>query len=204
MRQVAENDRRKVEARCADVNPDYGDGMTERLELVIPERRIRARVAALARRIDADYRGRPLSLVVVLKGAWVFATDLMRHIAIPFTIDFVGAASYGTAMRSSGTVALGGLDGLELAGRDILVIEDVLDTGRTSAAILNRLRSCGPATLALCALLRKPAAAALELPVAYVGFDIPDEFVVGYGMDYAERYRNLRGVYRLIFDGGGG
>src|SRR5947208_607690 len=136
--------------------------MTERLELVIPERRIRARVAALARRIDADYRDKPLSLVVVLKGAAVFAADLMRQITIPFTIYFTAAASYGADTRSSGTVALSGLDGLDLAGRDILVIEDILDTGRTSAAILDRLRSCGPATLALCALLRKPAAAALE------------------------------------------
>src|SRR5438105_10719733 len=107
---VAENDRRKVEAGRPDVNPGYGDGMTERLELVIPERRIRARVAALARRIDADYRDKPLSLVVVLKGAAVFAADLMRHITIPFTIDFITAASYSAATRSSGKVALSGLD----------------------------------------------------------------------------------------------
>ena len=178
--------------------------MTERLELVIPERRIRARVAALARRIDGDYRDKPLSLVVVLKGAAVFAADLMRQIAIPFTVDFVGAASYGADTRSSGEVALSGLDGLDLAGRDILVIEDILDTGRTSAAIFGRLRLREPASLTLCTLLRKPAAAALDLPVGYAGFDIPDDFVVGYGMDYAERFRNLRGVYRLILDGSEG
>ncbi|HYU13497.1 MAG TPA: hypoxanthine phosphoribosyltransferase [Stellaceae bacterium] len=175
--------------------------MADRLELMIPERRIRARVAVLARRIGADYRGRPLSLVVVLKGAAIFAADLMRRITIPFAIDFVAAASYGEAIRSSGKVTLSGLDGLDLAGRDILVIEDILDTGRTSAAIADRLRLCGPASLALCTLLRKPAAAALELPVAYVGFDIPDDFVVGYGMDYAERHRNLRGIHRFILDG---
>ena len=178
--------------------------MTERLELAIPERRIRARVAALARRIDADYRGKQLSLVVVLKGASIFAADLMRWITIPFTIDFIAAASYGVGTRSSGQVALSALDGLDLAGRDILVIEDILDTGRTSAAILDRLRLGQPTSLALCALLRKPAAAALELPVAYVGFDIPEDFVVGYGMDYAERHRNLRGIHRLILDGGEG
>ena len=178
--------------------------MVERLELMIPERRIRARVAALARRIDGDYRDKPLSLVVVLKGAAVFAADLMRQITIPFTIDFTAAASYGADTRSSGTVALGGLDGLDLAGRHVLVIEDILDTGRTSAAIFDRLRLSEPASLTLCTLLRKPAAAALDLPAGYAGFDIPDDFVVGYGMDYAERFRNLRGIHRLIFDGGEG
>jgi len=176
--------------------------MTERLELVIPERRIRARVAALARRIDIDYLDSPLSLVVVLKGACVFAVDLMRQITIPFTIDFIAAASYGQGTRSSGKVALCGLDRLDLGGRHVLVVEDILDTGRTSAAVLDRLRLRAPASLALCTLLLKPAAAALELPVGYAGFDIPDDFVVGYGMDYAERYRNLRGIHRLILDGG--
>ena len=184
--------------------PAIVHGMTERLELVIPERRIRARIAALARGIDADYRGKPLSLVVVLKGACVFAADLMRRVTIPFTIDFISAASYGEATRSAGKVALSRLDGLDLAGRHVLVVEDILDTGRTSAAILDRLRLGRPASLALCALLRKPAAAALELPVAYAGFDIPDDFVVGYGMDYAERHCNLRGIHRLILDGSEG
>jgi len=178
--------------------------MAERLELLIPERRIRARVAALAREIDVDYRGKKLSLLVVLKGASIFAADLMREIEIPFTIDFIGAASYGEGIRSSSQVVLRGLDTLDLAGRDILIIEDILDTGRTSTALLDRLRQHGPASLALCVLLRKPAAAALDLPIGYIGFDIPEDFVVGYGMDYAERYRNLRGVHRLILDIGEG
>jgi hypoxanthine phosphoribosyltransferase len=181
--------------------------MAERLELLIPERRIHARVMALARSIDADYRGKKLSLVVVLKGACIFAADLMRQIEIPFTIDFIAAASYGEGTRSSGTVALRGLDRLDLAGRNALVIEDILDTGRTSAALLDGLRRHGPASLALCTLLRKPAAAALGLPASYVGFDVPDDFVVGYGMDYAEHYRNLRGIHRLVFqadEGGAG
>ena len=178
--------------------------MAERLELLLSERRIRARVATLAREIGADYRGKRLSLVVALKGAFVFAADLMRQIEIPFTIDFIGAASYGESTQSSGTVTLSGLDALDLAGRDVLVVEDILDTGRTSAAILDGLRRHGVGSLALCALLRKPAATALDLPVAYVGFDNPDDFVVGYGMDYAERHRNLRGVHRLLFDAGDG
>jgi hypoxanthine phosphoribosyltransferase len=176
--------------------------MAERLELLISERRIRARTAALARRIGDDYRGKELSLVIVLKGAVMFAADLMRHITIPFTIDFIAAASYGEGTQSSGTVALSGLDGVAIGGRHVLVVEDILDTGRTVGAVLDSLARRGPASLALCALLRKPGAAALDLPVAYTGFDIPQDFVVGWGMDYAERHRNLRAVYRLILDGG--
>jgi hypoxanthine phosphoribosyltransferase len=174
--------------------------MTERLELMISERRIRARTTALARRIDDDYRGKALSLVVVLKGAVMFAIDLMRQLAVPCTIDFIAAASYGAGTRSSGTVALSGLDRLAIDGRHVLVVEDILDTGRTLTVVLHSLRERGPASLALCALLRKPAGAAIDLPVSYIGFDIPPDFVVGCGLDYAERYRNLRGVYRLILD----
>ena len=174
--------------------------MIERRELLIPEERIRARVSALARTIDADYREKRLSLVVVLKGAFIFAADLMRHVETRCSVDFFSAGSYGTSTRSSGRVALAGLDSLDLRGRDVLVVEDILDTGRTSMAIVGRLRLLDPASIGLCALLRKPAAAALDLPVAYIGFDIPDEFVVGYGMDYAERYRNLPGIHRLVFE----
>jgi len=177
--------------------------MAERLELLIPERRIRARVIALARQLDADYRGKRLSLVVALKGACIFAADLMRQIETPCTLDFITAASYGAAARSSGTVALRGLDRLDLAGRDVLVLEDILDTGRTSAALLGALRRQAPASLALCSLLRKPAAAAIDLPAVFVGFDISDEFVVGYSMDYAERYRNLSDLHRLVFEAPG-
>jgi hypoxanthine phosphoribosyltransferase len=174
------------------------------LELLIGEERIRARVTALGRRIDADYQGRALSLVAVLKGAVVFAADLARQISLPVMLDFITAASYGAGTTSSGRVMLAGLDSLDIAGRHVLVIEDILDTGRTSSAILDRLEVQRPATLALCALLRKPAAAALELPVYAVGFDIADDFVVGYGMDHAERYRNLRGIHRLVLDRGAG
>jgi len=176
----------------------------ERLDLLISERRIRARIAALARGIDADYHGRSLSLVVVLKGAYVFAADLTRQLGTPFTTDFISASSYGAGTRSSGKVALGGTGGLQLDGRHVLVVEDILDSGRTSAAILDLLRRRGPASLALCALLRKPAAGGLDLAADYVGFDIGHDFVVGYGMDYAERHRNLRGVYRLIPGGAAG
>ncbi len=139
-----------------------------------------------------------------MKGAVIFAADLMRHLTIPFTLDFVAASSYGTGTRSSGKVALAGLDWLEIGGRHVLVVEDIVDTGGTGAAILDALRQHKPASLAFCTLLRKPAAGELDLPVAYAGFDIGDDFVVGWGMDYAERHRNLRGIYRLILDGAEG
>src|SRR5271154_3239428 len=117
--------------------------MTERLELMISERRIRARTTALARRIDDDYRGKTLSLVVVLKGAVMFAADLMRQLTAPCTIDFIVAASYGAGTRSSGTVALSGLDRLAIEGRHVLVIEDILDTGRTLTVVLDTLKKSG-------------------------------------------------------------
>ncbi|HTT78817.1 MAG TPA: hypoxanthine phosphoribosyltransferase [Stellaceae bacterium] len=173
--------------------PEPGD----RLKLAISARRIRARVAALAHHVDDGYRGSNLTLVVVLKGAAIFAADLMRQITIPFAIDYIGAASYGAAMRSSGRVALSGIEALDVAGRDVLVIEDILDSGRTAVAVLDALGERRPASLALLPLLRKPASVRPELPVPHVGFDIGDEFVVGYGMDVAERYRNLPAIYRL-------
>ncbi|HEX3535847.1 MAG TPA: hypoxanthine phosphoribosyltransferase [Stellaceae bacterium] len=173
---------------------------TDSLRPLISERRLRRRVRELARRIDHDYPDKPLTLIVVLKGAAIFAADLMRELTVPFALEFVGASSYRNNMRSSGEVALGNTDAIGIAGRDVLVVEDILDTGLTSTALLDRLRRRGPASLALCALLDKRNGRAAGLPVAYAGFTIPDEFVVGYGMDYAERYRNLRGVYLLRFE----
>jgi hypoxanthine phosphoribosyltransferase len=171
--------------------------LAERLDLMISQQRIRARVAALARHVDEDYGGGNLTLVVVLKGAAIFAADLMRRIAIPFTVEYITASSYGAATRSSGRVGLRGIDALELAGRDVLIIEDILDSGLTAGAVLESVRQRRPASLALLPLLRKPAAPRQLLPVPQVGFDIADEFVVGYGMDFAERYRNLPAIYRL-------
>lgn len=171
----------------------------EQLQPLISCRRIGARVAALARAIDEQYRGQELSLLVVLKSAFVFAADLARRMTIPFTIDFVAASSYGAATRSSGAVALDGIERLELVGRHVLVVEDILDSGLTSAAILAALRRREPAGIAFCALLRKPTAAGLDLPVTHVGFEIGQDFVVGYGMDYAERYRSLPDIHRLLF-----
>jgi hypoxanthine phosphoribosyltransferase len=171
--------------------------LTERLVPLISARRIKRRVAELARQIENDHRGRPLTLVIVLKGAAIFAADLMRQIDIPFVIDFVRASSYGSAAQSSGTVALNGEAGLEIAGRHVIVVEDIVDSGLTIAVLVAALRRLSPKRLDVCALLHKQATNARPVEIRYKGFDIPDTFVVGYGMDHAERYRNLPGVYRL-------
>src|SRR5579883_798848 len=155
------------------------------LELLIAPARIRRRVAALARAIDADYRGRSVTLVVVLDGAFIFAADMVRHLTVPVSLAFVRARSYGAATRSSGWVQVSGLAALDLAGRDLILVEDIVDSGLTAR------------TLALCALLHKKNGGASPALARYLGFTVPDRFVVGYGMDYAGRYRNLPGVYAL-------
>ena len=172
--------------------------MSEELRPLISARRIKKRVAELAAQIAEDHRGAPLTLVVVLKGATVFAADLMRQIDIPFVIDFVRASSYGAAARSSGTVLLSDEARLDIAGHHVVVVEDIVDTGLTISALVAALHQLGPASLDVCALLHKHVADAQPVVIRYKGFDVPGAFVVGYGMDYAERYRNLPGVYRLI------
>lgn len=175
--------------------------MTDRLRPLISAGRIKKRVAELARQIAEDHHGRPLTLIIVLKGATVFAADLMRQIEIPFVIDFVRASSYGKAARSSGQVALSDDTRLDIAGHDVIVVDDIVDTGLTITALLAALEKLGPKSVDVCALLHKHVAGARPVTIRYKGFDIPDEFVVGYGMDYAERYRNLPGVCRLTPSG---
>ena len=182
------------------IRPGPAAAPGERLQPLISERRIRRAVCDLARRIDEDYRGKSPVLVIVLKGGAIFGADLMRALTIPVTIAYVAASSYRDGTRSSGEVALGDVDRLDIGGRDVLLVEDILDTGLTTTALLGRLRQCGPKSLSICALLDKRHGRAADLPVGYAGIAIPDEFVVGYGMDYAERYRNLPGVYVLSFD----
>ena len=172
--------------------------MSDSLRPLISARRIRRRVAELAGQISDDHRGAPLTLVIVLKGATVFAADLMRQIGIPFVIDFVRASSYGKAVYSSGAVVLRDEERLDIAGHHVIVVEDIVDTGLTIGALVAALQRLGPASLDICALLHKHVAGARPVAIRYKGFDIPDAFVVGYGMDHAERYRNLPGVYRLI------
>ena len=175
--------------------------MGERLEPLISARRIRRRVAALARAIETDHRGSPVTLVIVLKGATVFAADLMRQLAIPFVIDFISASSYRGATQSSGSVLIRDRSGPDVRGHNVILVEDIVDTGLTITSIIDGLARLEPARIDVCALLHKHVAGARPVAIRYKGFDIPDCFVVGYGMDYAERLRNLPGVHRLILDG---
>ena len=152
---------------------------------------LQRRVAELGEEISRDYAGRSLLLVGVLKGAVFFLSDLMRYIDIPVEVDFMAVASYGSATDSSGVVRI--LKDLDAAieGRDVLIVEDIVDSGLTLQYLLRNLGSRNPRTLEVCALLTKPERRKVDLPTRYVGFEIPDRFVVGYGLDYAERYRNL-------------
>jgi hypoxanthine phosphoribosyltransferase len=177
--------------------------LNETLRPLISARRIKQRVAELARQISEDHRGAKLTLVIVLKGATVFAADLMRQIELPFVIDFVRASSYGKTARSSGTVTLSDEARLDIAGHRVVVVEDIVDTGLTITALVAALNQLGPASLDVCALLHKHVVGARPVAIRYKGFDIPEVFVVGYGMDYAERHRNLPGIYRLIPGVGG-
>ena len=171
--------------------------MTDSLRPLISARRIKKRVAELARDITEDHRGAPLTLIIVLKGATVFAADLMRRIDTPFVIDFVRASSYGKAMQSSGSVLIRDQSGLDVRGHRVIIVEDIVDTGLTISSLIDNLRGLEPESIDVCALVHKRVAGAKPVAIRYKGFDIPNEFVVGYGMDYAERYRNLPGVYRL-------
>jgi hypoxanthine phosphoribosyltransferase len=174
--------------------------LTDRLRPLISARRIKKRVAELAAEISGDHRDAPLTLVIVLKGATIFAADLMRQITVPFVIDFVRASSYGSAARSSGSVQLSNEERLDITGHHVIVVEDIVDTGLTISALIGTLEKLGPKTLDVCALIHKHVEGARPVGIRYKGFDVPDQFVVGYGMDYAERYRNLPGVYRLTID----
>ena len=168
----------------ADV-PDLVD------RVLITEEQIAARIAELARAIDDDYAGREVLLVGVLKGAVMVMADLARALRTPVAMEFMAVSSYGSATSSSGVVRI--LKDLDrgIAGQHVLVVEDVVDSGLTLSWLLRNLQTRGPASVEVCALLRKPEAARSGLDVRYVGFDIPSEFVVGYGLDHAERYRDL-------------
>jgi hypoxanthine phosphoribosyltransferase len=174
--------------------------LADRIEPLISAAQIERRVAELARQIEADHRGAPLTLIIVLKGATIVAADLMRQIAIPFVIDFISASSYRDSTRSSGTVLIKDKNGLDVRGHHVILVEDIVDTGLTINAILAELRELEPASLDVCALLHKHIAGAKPVEIRYKGFEAPDVFVVGYGMDYAERHRNLPGICQLTIE----
>ena len=160
-------------------------------EVLIEEEPLQARIAELGAEISSEYEGRDLLLVGVLKGAVFFMADLMRELTIPCEIDFMAISSYGAATDSSGVVRiLKDLD-TNIAGRDVLVVEDIIDSGLTLSYLMRSLKARKPASLEICALLTKPERREIEVPVKFVGFEIPNKFVIGYGLDFAERYRNL-------------
>jgi hypoxanthine phosphoribosyltransferase len=164
-------------------------------EVLLSEADIAAKVAELGRRISEDYAGRNLTLVSVLKGSLPFMADLMRQITLPLRIDLMEVSSYGgTATESSGLVRIMKDLSASIADEDVLLVEDIIDTGLTLNYLVRYLRGKSPASLRICTLLDKPARRLVDIPVDYVGFEIPDQFVVGYGLDYSERYRNLRFV----------
>jgi hypoxanthine phosphoribosyltransferase len=170
---------------------DAADMGADLEEVLITPDRLQRRIAELAAQIDADYADRELLLVGVLKGAVMVMADLARAVRLPVQMDWMAVSSYGSGTKSSGVVRiLKDLD-CDITGRHVLVVEDIVDSGLTLSWLMRNLQSRGPASLRVCALLRKPAAIRTDVDVAYTGFDIPDAFVIGYGLDYAERFRNL-------------
>ncbi len=160
-------------------------------EILIPQDRLQQRIGELGAQISRDYAGQDLLLIAVLKGSVLFLSDLMRSITIPHAIDFMATSSYGASTESSGVVRI--LKDLDepIEGRNVLIVEDIIDTGHTLSYLLQLLRARMPKTLRICTLLNKPGRREVDVPVDYIGFDIPNEFVLGYGLDYAELYRNL-------------
>jgi hypoxanthine phosphoribosyltransferase len=159
-------------------------------EVLVSEEQIQAKVVELGQRISRDYAGKELLLIGLLRGAIVFLSDLMRAIEIPVRLDFIGISSYGFTTESGAVRLVMDLE-TDISGRHVLVVEDIVDTGKTLAYLVDNLRSRQPASLRVCALLDKPERRQVPIRVDYVGFEIPDKFVVGYGLDFAEGYRNL-------------
>ena len=166
-------------------------------ETLVGAEELQRRVAELGAEINRDYAGRDLVMIGVLKGAVLFLADLMRELEIPCEVDFMAVSSYGSSTDSSGVVRiLKDLDA-SIGGRDVLLVEDIVDSGLTLHYLLKNLRARDPRSLEVCALLTKPERRRIDLPIRYVGFEIPNRFAIGYGLDHGQRYRNLRYVAAL-------
>ncbi|MDZ4044522.1 MAG: hypoxanthine phosphoribosyltransferase [Rhodoglobus sp.] len=174
---------------------EFSDVENDLSEILLTEEEIHSKIAELARQIEQDYAGEKLLLVGVLRGAVMVMADLARELKLPgIEMDWMAVSSYGAGTQSSGVVRiLKDLDS-DLEGRKVLIVEDIIDSGLTLSWLRANLESRGAASVEICALLRKPDAIKVEVDVTYIGFDIPNKFVVGYGLDFAEKYRNLRGV----------
>ena len=165
--------------------------MSERIRELISEKDIAQRIVELGAQISEDYQGESVFMLCVLKGGVYFTTELSKRMSVPVSLDFMAVSSYGMETESSGVVKI--IKDLDesIEGKNVLVVEDIIDSGRTLSLLLENLRQRKPKTLKLCTLLNKPARRVTDIQVDYVGYEIPDEFVVGYGMDYAQKYRNL-------------
>ena len=165
--------------------------MKDNIKVLISEERLNARIRELAERITKDYAGKPVTLVCVLKGSVFFTCELAKRIELPILMDFISVSSYGDATKSSGMINIKKDLDDDIEGKDIVIIEDVIDSGRTLSCLTKVFAERKPASIEIAALLDKPERREVEVPVKYIGFEIPDEFVVGYGLDYAQKYRDL-------------
>lgn len=166
-------------------------------EILISKQELDEKLKSMGKQISKDYEGKDLLLIGVLKGAFIFLADLMRNIDIPVEVDFMAVSSYGSSTESSGVVRiLKDLDS-DIKGKDVLVVEDIIDTGLTLSYLIQNLKSRGARSVSVCTLLDKPDRRKAEVGLKYKGFDIPDKFIVGYGLDYAQKYRNLDQIYIL-------
>ena len=165
--------------------------MSEHISVLIDEARVDARVREIAARISKDFEGEEVHLICILKGSLLFTADLAKRIECPVTFDFLQVGSYGSGTESTGQIKLTKDCDDSIEGKNVIIVEDIIDSGRTLHFLMGMLEMRRPKTLNICTLLNKPERRVVDVPVRYIGFDIPDKFVVGYGMDYAQRYRAL-------------
>lgn len=174
--------------------------MAEHIRVLLPEEEVDARIQEIGDQISRDYAGKQVHLVCVLKGGSFFMCELAKRISVPVSLDFMSVSSYGSDTKSSGVVKIVKDLDESLKDKDVVVVEDIVDSGRTLSYLLEMLRDRGPRSLRLCTLLDKPERRVVEVKVDYTGFQIPDQFVVGYGLDYDQRYRNLPYIGVVEFD----
>ena len=174
--------------------------MSEKISVLISEQDVNARIAEVAKQISEAYEGKTLHMICVLKGSVFFICELAKRITVPVTLDFMSVSSYGDDTKSSGVVKIVKDLDQPLEGKDVIIVEDIIDSGRTLSHLVKLLSQRDPASLQLCTLLDKPDRRVVEVDVKYTGFEIPDEFVVGYGLDYAQKHRNLPYIGIVEFD----
>ncbi len=174
--------------------------MSEKIQIVYSEEEVRNRIKEMGEQISRDYAGKEVHLICVLRGGSFFMCELSKYITVPVTIDFMSVSSYGVGTESSGIIKINKDLDDAIAGKDVIVVEDIIDSGRTLSHLMDLLETRRPESLALCTLLDKPDRRVMEVNVDYTGFQIPDFFVVGYGLDYAQKYRNLPYIGKVSFD----